>query len=393
MKVTYVSPNRPIHYHYAQAFERAGILKAFVTGFPRFSNRSVLPELGSRLIRRDHVQCLYLASLRWPVLPIAFSDYLAWASKVWLDQSCFKLSTESDIFLFYNGCGLHCSRNLRGSGVLRIVEVVNSHVLQQDEILREEHRIASVPYQGIYTREIATRIAEYEEADYVLCPSEFVKQSFVKRGFDPEKMIVNTFGFEQPAPNAERPRKDHVFRVLYVGSLSVRKGLRYLVEAFCQLRHPHKELLLVGPSSRPTGLENLTLPDNVKISGILKGVKLAEAYATSSVFVLPSVEEGLALVMAEALSYGLPVIATENTGAFDLYESGREGFVVPIRDSSAIADRLQQLADDSDTLVRMSAAASVKARDLAGWQISGDRLSAQLARLTRETSAKVHQPL
>jgi alpha-maltose-1-phosphate synthase len=388
MQITYASPNRPIHYHYAQAFARAGLLKAFVSGFPRFSPRAGLPELGDRMIRRDHLQCLYLASLRWPLLPEAASEWLAWASKAWLDRCSARFAAESDLFLFYNGCGLESARRLRHSGVIRVVEVVNSHVLQQDEILREEHRIAGVRYDGIYPREIATRTAEYEEVDYILCPSEFVRQSFLTRGFSPERIIKNTFGFEQPAAEPEAKRDDGVFRVLYVGSLSVRKGLRYLIEAFNQFEHPRKELVLVGPDARPTGLENLTLPDSVRRTGVLKGSALASAYASASAFVLPSVEEGLALVMAEALSYGLPVIATANTGAEDLFLNGKEGFVVPIRSSKAIAEGLQQLADDPDLRRRMSHAARQRAAELAGWRVSGQRLTGQLCRLVhplRET--------
>lgn len=381
MRITYASPNRPIHYHYAGAFQQAECLHSFISGFPRFSPRAPFPELGDRLIRRDQVQCLYLASLRWPVLPEAASDYLAWASKVWLDRCSLQPALDSSLFLFYNGCGLSTSRTLRNTPVIRVAEVVNSHVLQQEEILREEYRLAGLPYRGIYPREVATRTAEYDEVDFILCPSEFVRRSFLVRGFASERLIKNTFGFEQPALPPAHDKKDDVFRVLYVGSLSVRKGIRYLVEAFSRLRHPRKELVLVGPMSRPTGLEALSLPSEVRITGVLKGEELAAAYGSASVFVLPSVEEGLALVMAEALSYGVPVIATENTGADDLYVDGEEGFIVPIRDPAAILGRLQMLVDDPELRKRLGVAAKQKAASLAGWRMSGQRLVSQLGQM------------
>jgi alpha-maltose-1-phosphate synthase len=376
MKITYASPNRPIHYHYASAMNRAGLLHAFVSGFPRFSPKSPMPDLGARLIRRDQIQCLFLASLRWPVLPSVTSDYLAWASKVWLDVSSQAPASQSDLFLFYNGSGLRTCRSLRGSGVIRVVEVVNSHVLNQDSILREEHQIARVPYRGIYHREIETRLEEYREADWILCPSEFVRQSFVARGFNPNRLIKNPFGFERPGHPGGGPSKrdEEVFRILYVGSISVRKGLRYLIEAFRKFNHPRKELLLVGPTARQTGLESLSIPAGVKFGGVLKGDALAAAYASASVFVLPAVEEGLALVMAEALSFGVPVIATRNTGAEDLFEDGREGFVVPIRQPEAIRDKLEYLADHPAEREAMAEAAKARAQALAGWEVSGDRL-------------------
>lgn len=392
MKITYTSPNRPIHYHYAAAMHQSDMLHAFVSGFPRFSPKSPMPELGSKLIRRDQLQCLFLASLRWPILPTRASEYLAWASKVWLDISSQHPASLSDLFLFYNGCGLRSCRSLRGSGVIRVVEVVNSHVLNQDSILREEHRAVKLDYDGIYHREIATRLEEYQEADWILCPSEFVRQSFVDRGFNPARLIKNPFGFERPGRPAAVPaeREDGVFRILYVGSISVRKGLRYLIEAFRHFQHPRKELLLVGPVARKTGLESLNIPSGVKFAGVLKGDALAAAYESASAFVLPAIEEGLALVMAEALSFGLPVIATHNTGAADLFEEGVEGFMVPIRNPDAIRDKLDLLAGDRALREAMSVGARTRAKGLAGWAVSGERLCRTLkARLHATREGKI----
>ena len=67
--------------------------------------------------------------------------------------------------------------------------------------------------------------------------------------------------------------------------------------------------------------------------------------SSSHVLVLPSVEEGLALVQAQAMACGCPLISSTNTGGEDLFSDGVEGFLVPIRSPEAIAERLQQLAD------------------------------------------------
>jgi len=93
----------------------------------------------------------------------------------------------------------------------------------------------------------------------------------------------------------------------------------------------------------------------------------------SHVLVLPSIEEGLALVQAEAMACGCPVIATDHTGAEDLFEDGTEGFIVPIRHADAIAARLQQLADDPDLRARMSEACIARVRRLGGWHEYGSR--------------------
>jgi glycosyltransferase involved in cell wall biosynthesis len=88
--------------------------------------------------------------------------------------------------------------------------------------------------------------------------------------------------------------------------------------------------------------------------------------------VLPSIEEGLALVQGQALACGCPVLATTNTGSEDLFTDGIEGFIVPIRDVDALAGRLQLLAGDPALQRRMSEAALARVKHLGGWRQYGD---------------------
>jgi glycosyltransferase involved in cell wall biosynthesis len=217
-------------------------------------------------------------------------------------------------------------------------------------------------------------LAEYENADAILCPSHFVKKSFASQGFPKENIFVVPYGFYPPAIFEKAAPKGDVFRVLYVGQIHFRKGLRYLVQAFERLRVPKKELLLVGPRTQDTGLADLALPGNVRFCGVARGEELALLYQSATVFVQPSIEEGLSLVLAEALSYGLPVIATENTGARDLFTDGVEGFIVPIRDPDVIADKLELLAGKNELRRGMGEQAGKRARAIGGWEESGKLL-------------------
>ena len=384
MKVTYTAPNRSHHYLYAAALAKAGCLHRFVCGFSRFSPRAALPEAGDCLLRADQVQNLYLASLKLR-LPEFFSEELAFLSKKWLDRLSEGPARESDIFLFYSGAGLGTAKKLGATGAIRVVEAVNSHVLVQEQIMREEHRRLGLPPPRFHAREVARRVEEYRLADAILCPSSFVKKSFEQQGHAPEQILVVPYGIALQPQVGATAHDPNIFRVLYVGQISPRKGLRYLFEAFKQLRHPRKELWIVGPTTHQTGIENLHPPDGTRFLGVLKGDELARAYREASVFVLPTVEEGLALVLGEALSYGLPVIATDQSGAADLFEDGREGFIVPIRSPDAIAERIRQLADDPAARDRMSEAARERARNLQGWDATGRRLVEALASLTERS--------
>ena len=382
MRVTYNSPNRSHHYRYAAALARAGCLHMFVCGFSRFSPRAALPETECRMIRADQIQNIYLASLKFR-LPSSISDELAYLSKLWIDRRSTAPARASDLFLFYSGSGLHTCRQLQDSRTIRVAEAVNGHVLVQERIMREEHRLLGLPFRGFHRREVARRVREYELADAILCPSHFVKDSFVSEGWEPGRVHVVPFGIPLPESTDARPPASETFRVLYVGQLSPRKGLRYLIEAFTKIRHPRKELVIVGPRSEPSGLEGITIPDGVRFTGVLKGAELAQAYREASVFVLPTIEEGLALVLGEALTHGTPVIATINSGGADLFEDAQEGFLTPIRDPEAIARRLQQLADDPALRERMSQAAVARMKTLGGWDRTDRLLIAALEEMVR----------
>jgi glycosyltransferase involved in cell wall biosynthesis len=109
---------------------------------------------------------------------------------------------------------------------------------------------------------------------------------------------------------------------------------------------------------------------------------MIELMSTSDVLVLPSIEDGFGLVMAEAMACGCPVIASTNTGGDDLYTDGVEGFIVPIRDPQAILDRMQLLTDDPVLTRTMRAAAVKRVQMMGGWSAYGDRWEQLLLHLT-----------
>jgi glycosyltransferase involved in cell wall biosynthesis len=102
--------------------------------------------------------------------------------------------------------------------------------------------------------------------------------------------------------------------------------------------------------------------------------ELRKYYNQASVFVIASIEEGLALVMAQAMACGLPIIATDNTGAADLFDDGVEGFIVPIKSAQAIREKIELLRGDREQLERMSSAALNRVQLMRGWDSYGDAI-------------------
>jgi len=110
--------------------------------------------------------------------------------------------------------------------------------------------------------------------------------------------------------------------------------------------------------------------------------------STSHLMVLPSIEEGLALVQGQALACGCPVLASTNTGGEDLFTDGVEGFIVPVRDVEALTDRMQRLADDPALQQRMNQAALLRVRTIGGWQEYGDKWETLLHQLIGKTEVR-----
>ena len=122
--------------------------------------------------------------------------------------------------------------------------------------------------------------------------------------------------------------------------------------------------------------------DKVTFIGAVPQAELKQWMSKSHVMIMPSLDEGMALVQGQALACGCPVIATTNSGGADLFTDGIEGFIVPIRDPDALLDRMQRLADDPALQQRMSEAALLRVRSLGGWQRFGDLWEDLLLKLT-----------
>ena len=112
---------------------------------------------------------------------------------------------------------------------------------------------------------------------------------------------------------------------------------------------------------------------SVEMLGSIPQSELAALMSRSHVLALPSIEEGLALVQAQAMACSCPVVCSTNTGGEDLFSDGVEGFIIPIRDPIVLANRLQQLADDPALQRSMREAALKRVTSIGGWKEYGDR--------------------
>jgi glycosyltransferase involved in cell wall biosynthesis len=374
MQVTQVSIGRFHHFHLARQLEKFGLLKVIYTGYPRFKLSDEIGIPPGKIITFPWLQGPYMARHRVGLHRSAWLDReWAWWATETLDRFVSRDLRDSSILIALSGSGLHSGRRMQQLGGIHICDRGSTHIRSQEEILMEEYQRYGKTWQGIDPRLIDKEEAEYDQADVISIPSQFCYDSFISKGLPASKLIKIPYG-----SRIERFHPVHVevdaneFRILFVGAACPRKGFIDLLEAFNLFDHPNKKLVLIGSLS-PEARDLLDKTDTAKIEvkGTVPNSQLALHYSQATVFVLPSIEEGLALVMGEAMACGCPVIATKNTGAGDLIDNEINGFIVPVRSPEKIVIRLQQLANNRDFLKQMKEAALLKAKSLLGWDSYG----------------------
>ena len=289
---------------------------------------------------------------------------------------------DCDFFIGMSGSGLRSGLRARHRGATYFCDRGSTHVRYQVKVMTEEYARWGCAAEHIPATAILREEAEYEAADYILVPSELAYRSFVEMGVAEHKLrkVVLAADVKRFHPVAEPESNE--FCVLYVGHISFRKGIPYLLEAFRELRHPRKRLRLIGAIDDRIKQYLRSAPlAGVCIEGSQPFESVRRAMSSAHVTVLPSVEDGFGMVLAEAMACGSAVISTLNTGGLDLYRDGEEGFIVPIRDPGAILRAMQSLADDPCMLRSMRSAASAKMRKIGGWKHYGDTVEKLLLSL------------
>jgi glycosyltransferase involved in cell wall biosynthesis len=268
----------------------------------------------------------------------------------WFDRWAKKLLRPGDNIISSYGYANECFKWIRTHGGKTFLDGGNSHPENFWAILAEEHRRWDCPTTPVALHHYERSRAMMEDVDFVLSPSNYVTQSFLTRGFKPEQILRNVYpvnlGLFQPRT---RPRPENQpVTIINTGSLSLRKGTPYLLEAFrmVQKKIPNARLLLtrtVQDDVKPVLSRYRDLP--IEWSGYLSHDQLVGRLQSADIFVLPSLEEGLVRTACEAMACGLPAVLTPNTGANDFVRPGVNGEVVPIRDPQAIADAVLKWAE------------------------------------------------
>jgi glycosyltransferase involved in cell wall biosynthesis len=266
------------------------------------------------------------------------------------DRWVRRLLRPGDHIISSYGYANECFKWVRAHGGKTFVDAGNSHPELFWDLLAEEHRRwgCSLPPVAPHWNRRAREMMPH--VDYVLSPSSFVTQSFLERGFKAEQIVRNIYPVDLSCfrPGTVARPKDRPLTIISTGSLSLRKGTPYMLEAFriVHQRHPSARFLLtdiIGDSVRTVLPRYKDLP--IDWAPGMPHPELARRLQSADIFVLLSLEEGLVRTALEAMACGLPVILTANTGANDFVRAGQSGTVVPIRDARRAAEAILEWGD------------------------------------------------
>jgi glycosyltransferase involved in cell wall biosynthesis len=265
-------------------------------------------------------------------------------------------------------------RAARRRGIATLLDAPSIHHAAQDRL----HGTTDSP--RLHRRIVAVKDAEIALADHILTVSELARATYLEAGVPAEKVRALPLGadLELFSPGAERPAGDGGadLVLLFSGASIHRKGFDLLLQAFDRVRadFPGVRLRLVGPRGDESYLLDRRGMEGIDVLGAIPQPALAAELRRADLLVLPSRNDSYGMVVAEALASGVPALISEMVGAKELITPGKTGWIVPVDDVAALAERMAWCAGHPDA-VRALRGDCRRAAETATWGAYRRRLA------------------
>jgi glycosyltransferase involved in cell wall biosynthesis len=304
-----------------------------------------------------------------------------------------KLAGQIDIVHTWPLAALQTLKVAARLGIPTVIERCNAHTRYAYEVTeRECERLGISPppgYSHTYNEDVLRKEEiEYQLANRLMCPSDFVMGTFLDQGFPQEKLTRHQYGFDEKTHYSnDKPRDPkRPLTVLFAGACTPRKGLHYALEAW--LRSPAScdgTFLIVWQylPGYPEKLSSLLAHPSVRVLGYRKD--LPEVMRQSDVLVLSSIEEGSALVTSEARGCGCVLLVSEASGAYCKHMEN--ALVHSVGDVTTLAKHFTMLHEDRALLEQLRRASLSTVRDIT-WSASGVKLLKAYQEIIKATKGK-----
>jgi glycosyltransferase involved in cell wall biosynthesis len=387
MKVTLVHRGARDGFQVARALQNAGLLDTVVTDLYWPADRSwaqgierLTPHRLTSTLRHRYAEGLSSASVAqmWGAglsslaisragwLPYSYESFaVRWCDRV-LGRRAGRIATRKRTALLSYSYYAHSAFSNYQGDQARILFQLHPHPLSVRAILEHERLLhpdcaSSLEKEwelALPERDFRRLVDEVKCADYWLTASQFTKQTLVDAGAPPERIAVIPYGIDRPrfVTRSAPVAKDRPLQLLFVGTLGQRKGIKYLLQAIDLLPKGSVELTACGRPVDDLAIfqhsrARVSLRPSVSASGLL------EAYRAADVFVFPSLAEGFAHVLLEAMAHGLPIISTTRTAAPELIRHGKEGFLIEPGNPVQLASYIEMFLKRPESIRLMGEAA------------------------------------
>ncbi|NJM19757.1 MAG: glycosyltransferase family 4 protein [Richelia sp. SL_2_1] len=362
------------HYQQPLLFQEWGILDKFYTDFYADNNRitnvlrkpiiyTQLPSLFKKGLDRydpllDKKKIVHFPSFGYQFIKLRRkspiqdrASLLIWAGKEFGKRIIKHGLGNANTVYGFNGESLELFEYALSQGIRCILDQTIAERSFLNKLLLEEEKVWqdwSKSHFIVHDTDLKLLEREQKEqklANHIICGSHFVKDSLIDRGINASKISIVALGRQKEsqfqAYSSERKtpqQRGDGLKILFAGTVNLRKGIPYLLEALRKLKGEIPFICKIAGSIEIKSQRVAEYSSLCDFLGRVPRSQMAELYAWADVFVLPSICEGSAMVTYEALSWALPVITTPNSGS--IVRNGINGFIVPIRDSEAITEKL-----------------------------------------------------
>jgi glycosyltransferase involved in cell wall biosynthesis len=293
-------------------------------------------------------------------------SFESWTHPMFGRWAVRRLRGESwDVIHTWTGVSEEIYRSLASARSLKLVMRGSAHIRTQAAILAEEQKRVGIPVDHPGQWMIDREEREYALSDRIIVLSTFAYNSFREQGIPASKLRILSLGTEtsafQPAAEIIEARRVRILsgaalRVLYVGSISFQKGLadfRHVIEASSGCF----QFRFVGQVTSEAKATVASLMNRAEFLNKRPQRELPKEYAWADVFVFPTIQDGYAVVLAQASAAALPILTTANCCGPDLIREGRTGWILPIRDPETLLNQLRWCDSHREELAEMVTAA------------------------------------
>lgn len=376
MKISIIVGGKFHAFNLAQQLELRNCLSEIITSYPSLSLKDygiLKPKIKSIIIKEVLMKIFSKFSFIEK-----FFNYENFLCEMFAKKASKLINFEDlDIIVGWSSFSKETFIRLKNSNCIKVLERGSSHIQFQEKVLKKEYQEINIKPKLPSKKLIERELIEYELADFISVPSEFVKKTFIEYGVNENKIIKTPYGVDLKEFNFEdtkRPENDN-FRIISTGTISVRKGSHILIDAFKELKLNNAELMFVGP------IENdfkkiLKRYDNLKDVIFIKKQNqknLKYFYNNSDLFILNSIEDGFGMVIPQAMACGLPIICTENTGGSETVDNGINGYILPVKDSVMLKNKICEFYYNRSKLKKFSNNSLKKVNDLS-WNFYGKEI-------------------